>query len=75
MADPDWQALLDEAILAKHAILTQKRIVTVGYGERRLQYSETNISDLDAWITFLQGKVNPLTNARKPFGTVWEFGR
>jgi hypothetical protein len=48
------QQLLEEAIAARHALLVGKALVTVGYGERRMEYSAANLQALDAYIAELR---------------------
>lgn len=55
---PSVQQRLDEALAARHAILTGKQKVTIGYGERRLEYAEANIKALDAYIAELRRELS-----------------
>lgn len=61
---------LTEAEAALHKLLTGSQVVQVGYGERRVQYTQANISELRQYIATLKGAIDP-TVARRPMGVVW----
>jgi hypothetical protein len=48
------QQLLDEAIVARHALLTGKAKVSCGMGDRRIEYSVAKLAELDAYIAQLR---------------------
>lgn len=54
------QELLNEAVAARHALLTGKATVSVGFGERKVEYTAANLGALDRYIgelrRALQGK-------------------
>lgn len=62
--------LLQEAKDALHNLLTGKRAVVIGYGERRVEFTAGNIDELRKYIAELEGKVDS-TKARKPFRLIW----
>lgn len=73
MAEPTCQQKLAEAKTALHALLTGKSVMSVGYGERRVQYTQANIADLRAYIQQLEAECgsNPNCARRRPIGVVW----
>lgn len=59
-----WQARLDEADLALHTLRTGGQTVVVRYGEKQVNYSPASIRDLQAYVTYLQGKVDACNGVR-----------
>ncbi len=70
MAEMTAAEKLAEAETALHKLLTGTKLVQVGYGERRLQYTQANVADLRAYIAQLKGEIDPC-KARRPFGVVF----
>ena len=59
------QQVLDEAIAARHALLVGKATVSVGFGERRLEYTAAKLRDLESYIAELRrtlSKAKPVRN-------------
>lgn len=50
---------------ALHDLLIGKRIVSVSYGERRMQYTEANIAGLRAYIAELKAECGEDTTAAR----------
>jgi hypothetical protein len=48
------QQLLDEALAARHALLTGKAMVSVGFGDRRVEYTAAKLPDLERYIAELR---------------------
>ncbi len=48
------QELLDEALAARHKLLTGQARVVVGFGETRIEYSAAKLADLERYIAKLQ---------------------
>jgi hypothetical protein len=67
MAEQTCAQKLAEAKVAMHALQTGKGIVSVGYGERRVQYTAATISDLRAYISELNAECGDCTKRRRPF--------
>ncbi len=61
---------LTEAEAALHKLLTGSQAVQIGYGERRVQYTQANIAELRKYIATLKGVIDP-TVSRRPLGIVW----
>lgn len=55
---PTTQELLDEAKTARHALLVGKQSVSVGFGERSIQYSKADLPALERYIRELQHELN-----------------
>lgn len=53
------QQQLDEAIAARHALMTGKAVVSVGYGTRKVEYALAQLPALNAYIAQLQAELNP----------------
>lgn len=47
---PTTQELLDEAKAARHALLVGAQVVSVGFGERRTEYSKASLAALNSYI-------------------------
>ena len=62
---------LAEAETALHSLLTGKRAVTIGYGDRRLTFTEGNVDKLRQYIAELKALDDPTTYKRRPFRVVW----
>lgn len=54
---PPVQQRLDEALAARHALLTGKKTVSVGFGQRSVSYTEANIKDLERYIAELRREI------------------
>lgn len=54
---PTTQELLDEAKTARHALLVGKQSVSVGYGERSIQFSKSDLPALERYIRELQSEL------------------
>lgn len=52
------QELLDEAIAARHALLVGKARVSVGFGDRRVEYTAATLANLDSYIAELRRTLN-----------------
>ena len=61
---------LTEAREALHLLLTGQNMVVIGYAERRVTYTSTNIADLRAYIAELEGLIDPVVR-RRPFHVFW----
>lgn len=48
------QQKLDEALAARHALLVGKAKVSIGFGERRVEYTSAEIARLDTYIAELR---------------------
>lgn len=49
------QTWLDEAMAAKHALVTGQQVVRVGGPAGQVEFTASDASRLDAWISTLQG--------------------
>ncbi len=58
------QQQLDEALAARHALIIGKAAVTVGYGERRIEYSAARLADLDSYIADLRRQITGAKRVR-----------
>lgn len=62
------QAQLDEAIAARHALMTGQKMVSInvstGGGSRSVSYSQVNLKDLNAYISQLQRELAGVTSRR-----------
>lgn len=58
------QQLLDEAIAARHALITGKAKASVGFGDRRLEYTQATLKDLENYIGELRRKINKIKPTR-----------
>lgn len=54
---PSAQQRLDEALAARHALLTGNKTASVGFGQRSVTYTEANIKDLDRYIAELRREI------------------
>lgn len=70
MAELTTAQKITEAETALHKLLTGTKLVQVGYGERRIQYTQANIQALREYIATLKGEADP-TKQRRPMGVVW----
>lgn len=48
------QQRLTEALAARHALIVGRAKVSIGFGERRLEYTAATLKDLDAYIAELR---------------------
>lgn len=66
------QQQLDEALAARHKLLTGKATVSLGYGDRRLEFTAANLAALDKYIAQLRreiaGVAAPTTRNRVRYG-------
>lgn len=51
------QEKLDEALAARHALLVGKARVSVGFGDRRVEYTAAALPQLDAYIAELRREI------------------
>jgi hypothetical protein len=51
---PTTQEKLDQAIAARHALLIGSKVVSVGYGERKIDYTPARLADLESYIAELR---------------------
>lgn len=58
------QLWLGEAMLARHALLTGKRTVSVSYDGKSVSYGSADLGRLDAYITSLQAQIADATGQR-----------
>ena len=56
------QQQLTEALTARHELLIGKAKVSLGFGERRLEYTRSTLKELDKYIAELRAALN----GRKP---------
>lgn len=60
---PTPQQHLDEALTVRHQLLLGKAMVSLGFGERRVEYTKAELPALDAYIAELRraiaGKAAP----------------
>lgn len=72
MAELTTAQKLVEAKSALHALLTGQQMVEVGYGERRVKYTQTNITQLRSYIAELElatgARTEPL---RRPLKVIY----
>lgn len=66
------QTWLDEALAAKHALMTGQKVVRVGGPSGNVEFTAADSSRLDAWISTLQrwtadGAVSSSTGPRPIF--------
>lgn len=52
------QQKLDEALAARHALMVGQAQVSVGFGERRVEYTAATINQLDSYIAELRLELN-----------------
>ena len=52
------EAWLVEAETAKHKIVTNQQAVNINYNGRSVQYSQSNLADLNAYIRDLKTQIN-----------------
>jgi len=52
------QQLLDEAIDARHKLIVGRARVSVGFGDRRVEYTAATLKQLDAYIAELRRKLS-----------------
>lgn len=57
MALGTLQQRLDQALEARHKLLTGSATVAVGFGERRLQYAQAQLPALDQYIAELRRQI------------------
>lgn len=53
------QEQLDQALTARHALLTGTARVSVGFGDRRIEYVPADLRKLDAYIAELRRELTP----------------
>ena len=65
--------LLAQAREALHKLLTGTQMVSVGYRERRVQYTQANVNELRQYIRELEAQCGDSGNAkpRRPFEVTW----
>jgi len=68
---PDCATRLLEAKLALHKLMTGATTVTVGYGDRQIQYRSSDAGNLRAYIRELEQECGDVTKVRKPFSVIW----
>lgn len=51
------QEKLDEAIQARHELLIGRAMVSLGHGERRMEYTAANVKALDTYIAELRRQI------------------
>ncbi len=61
------QQQLTEARAARHALVTGRKVATVTMNGRTVQYTETNLADLEAYIQRLESELGITTNRRRAF--------
>lgn len=54
MSLPPVQQRLDDALAARHKLLTGTKMVSVGFGKRQATYQEADLARLDAYIADLR---------------------
>jgi hypothetical protein len=52
------QQQLDEAIAARHRLITGTAKVSVAFGDRRVEYTPAKLADLDAYIAGLRRQLS-----------------
>lgn len=55
------QELLDEALAVRHQLMLGKRHVRLSFGERSIEYSRSNLTDLDRYIAQLRRTLSGAT--------------
>ena len=69
---PDCTTRLLEAKIALHKLMTGATTVSVGYGDRQIQYRSSDIGNLRVYIRELEQECgDDETKVRKPFSVVW----
>jgi cytochrome c553 len=75
MASLSCAARLELAEDALHDLLTGKKTVSVAYGERRVQYSESNIAELRKYVQELRAECGTSTqqedSRRRPLRPIY----
>lgn len=71
MAELTTAEKLVEARTALHKLLTGAKMVQVGYGDTRVQYTQASIDELRRYIGELLAESDPDTYRRSPFGVAW----
>lgn len=66
MAELTCAEKLAEARTAMHLLVTGTRVVSVGYGERRIQYSQAMIAELRTYIKNLEAECGDPVAVRRP---------
>lgn len=57
------QQQLDEAVEARHRLVVGSKTVSVAYGDRRIEYTATQLADLDRYIADLRRQI---AGAKRP---------
>lgn len=70
MAANEYAARLNEAMSARHQLLTGKSVVEVTRNGTGVKYSKANLFELNAYIEELQYKVNGSGKRRPPAGLI-----
>lgn len=60
----DTQQKLDEAIAARHALITGKKTVSLVFGDRRVEYTAATVKDLERYIAELRRELNGVRPTR-----------
>lgn len=55
------QEQLDEALAVRHQLMLGQRHVRLAFGERSVEYSRSNLADLDRYIAELRRKLSGAT--------------
>ena len=58
------QQKLDEALDAKHRLITGSKAVSIGFGERKVEYTEATLGRLNAYIAELKAELAGTTRTR-----------
>lgn len=62
------QQQLDEAVEARHRLIVGKKTVSVGYGDRRVEYTVAQVADLDRYIAELRRQIAGVKSQRNRIG-------
>ena len=62
------QQQLDEAVEARHRLIVGKKTVSVWYGDRRVEYTATQVADLDRYIAELRRQIAGVKPQRNRIG-------
>ena len=60
------QTQLDEAVAARHALVTGTKVVSITMHGRQHTFSESNKKDLDAYIAELESRLGVASGRRGP---------
>ena len=59
------QTRISEVETAIHNLMTGAREVEIAFGDRRVRYTEANLTDLQRYLAWLQQQLEALTNGRR----------